>query len=79
MLCNRKEKVQKLISPLLETCIFREEVNRKKTFSVGHCPNEGGVLPMPEFLALFQEVHFWSIRRFFLIEIQCNADDSIYS
>ena len=31
----------------------------KKTFSFGHCPYEGGGgLPMPEFLALFQEVHF---------------------
>ena len=28
----------------------REDIGRKKTFSFGHCPNEGGGgLPMPEF------------------------------
>ena len=31
MLCNRKEKVQKSISPLLETCIFREMERDLKT------------------------------------------------
>ena len=36
----------------------------KKPFSFGHCPNNGGgVYPCPNFLALFLEVHFWSIKR----------------
>ena len=47
----------------------REDINEKKTFSFGHCPNEGGGgLPMPEFLALFQEVHFWSIKRVYFFK-----------
>ena len=41
----------------------REDLNRKKTFSFGHCPNEGGVYPCPNFWPFFQEVHFWSIKR----------------
>ena len=45
------------------TFTIREEVNEKKTFSFGHCPNYGGVYPCPNFLALFQEVHFWSIKK----------------
>ena len=49
--------------------ILREDINEKKTFSFGHCPNEGGGdLPMPEFLALFQEVHFWSIKRVYFFK-----------
>ena len=28
----------------------------------------GGGLPMPEFLALFQEVHFWSIKRVYFFK-----------
>ena len=47
---------------------LREDINGKKTFSFGHCPNEGGGLPMPEFLALFQEVHFWSIKRVYFFK-----------
>ena len=31
----------------------------KNTFSFGHCPN---------FLALFQEVHFWSIKRVYFFK-----------
>ena len=38
-------------------------VNQKK-FSFGHCPNKGGgVYPCLNFVALFQEVYFWSIKR----------------
>ena len=49
-------------------CI-REDINEKKTFSFGHCPNEGGgVYPCPNFLALFQEVHFWSIKRVYFFK-----------
>ena len=40
---------------------IREDINRKKTFSFGHCPNEGR--GGPNFLALFEEVQFWSIKR----------------
>ena len=31
----------------------REDINLKKTFSFGHCVNEGGGLPMPEFFGPF--------------------------
>ena len=43
---------------------------RKKTFSFGHCPNDGGggVYPCPNFLALFLEVHFWSIKRVYFFK-----------
>ena len=43
----------------------------KKTFSFGHCSNEGGrggVYPCPIFLAHFQEVHFWSIKRVYFFK-----------
>ena len=43
----------------------------KKTFSFGHCPNEGegrAGLPMPEFFGPFQEVHFWSIKGVYLFQ-----------
>ena len=48
--------------------LVREDMNEKKTFSFVHCPNEGGGLPMPEFLALFQEMHFWSIKRVYFFK-----------
>ena len=48
---------------------IREGVNWKKTFSFGHCPNDGGgVYPCPNFLALFLEVHFWSIKRVYFFK-----------
>ena len=49
---------------------LREGVNGKKTFSFGHCPNkgEGGVYPCSNFLALFLEVHFWSIKRVYFFK-----------
>ena len=47
----------------------REGLNEKKTFSFGHCPNEGGgAYPCPNFLALFQEVHFLSINRVYFFK-----------
>ena len=46
----------------------REGVNGKKTFSFGHCPNDGGVYPCPNFLALLLEVHFWSIKRVYFFK-----------
>ena len=57
------------ISPPKSHEALREGVNGKKTFSFGHCPNDGGgVYPCPNFLALFQEVHFWSIKRVFFFK-----------
>ena len=48
---------------------LREDINWKKTFSFGHCPNDGGgVYPCPNFLALFLEVHFWSIKRVYFFK-----------
>ena len=49
---------------------LREGLNEKKTFTFGHCPNKGGGggLPVPEFLALFLEVHFWSIKRVYFLK-----------
>ena len=47
----------------------REDMNTKKTFSFRHCPNEGGgVYTCPNFLALFLEVHFWSIKRVYFFK-----------
>ena len=50
---------------LLVNKSLREGLNEKKKFSFGHCPNDGGggATPCPNFLALFLEVHFWSIKR----------------
>ena len=45
---------------------LREEVNwKKKRFlsGIARIMGEGGVYPCPNFLALFLEVHFWSIKR----------------
>ena len=40
--CKRYQEVGSLV--------LREDLNREKTFSFGHCPNDGGGgLPMPEF------------------------------
>ena len=48
---------------------FREGLNSKKMFSFRHCPNKGGgVYPCPNFLTLFQEVHFWSIKRVYFFK-----------
>ena len=48
---------------------IREDINEKQSFSFRHCPNEGGgVYPCPKFLALFQEVHFWSITRVYFFK-----------
>ena len=48
---------------------LREDLNLKKTFSFGHCPNKGGgVYPCPNFFALFQEVHFWSLKRVYFFK-----------
>ena len=54
---------------LLVNKSLREGLNEKKTFSFGDCPNDGGgVYPCPNFLALFLEVHFWSIKRVYFFK-----------
>ena len=63
-----------------EECL-REDINRKKTFSFGHCPNYGGGLPMqldfldpmhPMFLML-SFPHFWVLGlRKFIVHFSCN-------
>ena len=56
--------------------MLREGVNGKKMFSFGHCPNDGGgVYPCPNFLALFLEVHFWSIKRVYFFK---NASEAVW-
>ena len=37
---------------------LREGLHGKKTFSLWHCPNVGGVYPCPNFLALFKKCIF---------------------
>ena len=52
---------------------LREEVNRKKTFSFGHCPNDGGGgLPMPEFFGpLFRSAFLVNKKSLFPQKCQC--------
>ena len=47
---------------------YREDINEKKRFLSGIARIRGGGLPMPEFLALFLEVHFWSIKRVYFFK-----------
>ena len=44
---------------------IREDINRKKTFSFGHCPNEGGVYPCPDFWPFFYQVIVLKIAFFY--------------
>ena len=46
---------------------IREDINGKKTFSFGHCPNDGGGLPMPEFFGPF----FHHVFPYILTSISC--------
>ena len=49
---------------LLVNKSLREGLNEKKTFSFGHCPNEGGgVYPCPIFFD-----PFWSIKRVYFFK-----------
>ena len=50
------------------TFAIREDINRKKRFISGIARMRGGVYPCPNFLALFLEVHFWSIKRVYLFK-----------
>ena len=48
---------------------IREDTNEKKSFFSGIARMRGGgVYPCPNFLALFQEVHFWSIKRVYFLK-----------
>ena len=51
----------------------REDINGKKTFSFGHCPNDGGGgLPMPEFFGpLFRSAFLVNKKSLFLQKCQC--------
>ena len=52
---------------------LREGVNGKKTFSFGHCPNDGGGgLPRPEFFGpLFRSAFLVNKKSLFLQKCQC--------
>ena len=54
---------------------LREDLNREKTFSFGHCPNDGGGeggLPMPEFFGpLFISAFLVNKKSLFLHKCQC--------
>ena len=52
---------------------LREDIRRKKTFSFGHCPNDGGGgLPMPEFFGpLFRSAFLVNKKSLFLQKCQC--------
>ena len=47
---------------------LREGFNEKKRFLSGIAGMRGGVYPCPIFLALFLEVHFWSIKRVYFFK-----------
>ena len=47
---------------------LREGLNKKKRFLSGVARMRGGVYPCPNFSALFQEVHFWSIKRVYFFK-----------
>ena len=47
---------------------LREGLNKKKRFLSGIARMMGGVYPCPNFLALFQKVHFWSIKRVYFFK-----------
>ena len=48
---------------------LREGLNEKKRFLSGIARiRGGGVYPCPNFLALFLEVHFWSIKRVYFFK-----------
>ena len=51
----------------------REDINGKKTFSFGHCPNDGGGgLPMPKFFGpLFRSAFLVNKKSLFLQKCQC--------
>ena len=56
-------------SSISHNCLVHKgRLQWKKKFSFGHCRMRGGVYPCPNFLALFQEVYFWSIKRVYFFK-----------
>ena len=53
--------------------LLREDLNLKKTFSFGHCPNDGGGgLPMPKFFGpLFRSAFLVNKKSLFPQKCQC--------
>ena len=70
MIIKMKRKItSEMMTTYFPSLLLREGVNGKKTFSFGHCPNYvGGVYPCLNFLALFLEMHFWSIKRVYFFK-----------
>ena len=54
---------------------YREDINEKKRFLSGIARIRGGVYPCPNFLALFLEVHFLSIKRVYFFK---NASEAVW-
>ena len=46
----------------------KQDFNEKNVFFQALPEWGGGVYPCPNFLALFQEVHFWSIKRVYFFK-----------
>ena len=57
---------------IIDIMILREDINGKKTFSFGHCPNDGGGgLPLPEFFGpLFRRPFLVNKKSLFLQKCQ---------
>ena len=68
-----KDESQELFQWKSLSTLVREDINRKKMFSFGHCPNEGaGGLPMPEFFGPFSRTAFLVNKKsVFLQKCQC--------
>ena len=58
---------------IIDIMILREDINGKKTFSFGHCPNDGGGgLSMPGFFGpLFRSAFLVNKKSLFLQKCQC--------
>ena len=48
--------------------VIREDIKEKNVFIWGIARMRGGVYPCPNFLALYQEVHFLSIKRVYFFK-----------
>ena len=66
-------KIEAFFMPPKNCDTIREDLNWKKTFSFGHCPNNGGGgLPMPEFFGpLFRSAFLVNKKSLFLQKCQC--------
>ena len=69
---KREVKVEKAIKSEYLKAKEKGKTSMKKTFSFGHCPNEGGGLPMPEFFGpLFRSAFLVNKKSLFLQKCQC--------